>query len=116
MAPQGGMPTIKASSEIDKIFKEGRRAAHPLVIALVRATPEGRGLDGRVAFVAGKRIGGAVVRNRCKRVLRAAARASGAPWPGKDVVLIARDGTPAAPAADLHRAVSEVTRRAGVAK
>lgn len=46
---------------------------------------------GRVAYLAGKRLGVAPKRNRAKRVLREAARLEGAPWPGFRVVLIARE-------------------------
>jgi ribonuclease P protein component len=82
--------TIKSSREIDAIFRAARRAAHPLLIALVTPTPKERGLSGRVAFVAGKKLGGAVDRNRCRRVMRESVRRCGGPWPGWDVVLIAR--------------------------
>lgn len=45
---------------------------------------------GRCAFVAGKKLGVAPVRSRCKRVMRAVAQELGAPWSGYDVVFIAR--------------------------
>ena len=54
------MSTIKSSREIDSIFRDSRRVAHPLVIALIAKTPEGRGHNGRVAFIAGKKLGPAV--------------------------------------------------------
>lgn len=49
----------------------------------------------RVGFTATKKIGGAVVRNRAKRRLRAAAQALGPrhACPGMDYVFIARDAT-----------------------
>ena len=75
------MTTIKSSREIDMVFRTATRVAHPLLIALIAQTPEGRGPQGRVAFIAGKRLGGAVLRNRSRRVLREAARRAGAPWP-----------------------------------
>ena len=87
------MSTIKASREIDKIFQTASRAAHPLLIVLAARTPEGRGLEGRVAFIAGKKLGHAVLRNRCRRVMRAMVRRAGGPWPGWDVVIIARQDT-----------------------
>ena len=49
----------------------------------------------RVGFTATRKVGGAVVRNRCKRRLRQAARAMVAQHgvPGSDYVFIARQGT-----------------------
>lgn len=105
--------TIRSNREIDRIFREGMRVSHPLVMALISPTPPGRGPEGRVAFVAGRKLGGAVMRNRCKRVLRAAVARAGGPWPGVDVVLVARADTASAPAAALDEAVESVTRRAG---
>ena len=108
------MRTLKNASEIDSIFKEGMRAAGSSVTLIARRTPEARGHDGRVLFVAGKRLGGAVMRNRSKRVLRAAARRCGGPWSGWDVVLMARHATPAASPTDLDRALRAALRRLGV--
>ncbi len=108
------MRTIRSNREIETIFLRGRRVAHPLVVALYRPTAAADGDGARVAFVAGKKVGGAVSRNRAKRVLRAAARRLGAPWPGYDVVLIARPLTGRAPSADLDAAVSSVLERGGV--
>ena len=108
------MSTIKSSREIDSIFRDSRRVAHPLVIALIANTPEGRGRRGRVAFVAGRRVGSAVKRNRAKRVLRAATREYGGPWSGLDVVLIATRQTGSASAEDLGRAFSRMLARAEV--
>src|SRR5664279_2349186 len=108
------MGTIKSSREIDRIFRGAKRAAHPLLIVLAAQTPEGRGHSGRVAFIAGKKLGGAVLRNRCRRVLREAVRRSHGPWSGWDVVLIAREGTPTATPTALDDALNGVLKRAGV--
>lgn len=108
------MSTIKSSREIDAVFRGSRRIAHPLVIVLAAPSPDGRGPEGRVAFIAGKKLGNAVLRNRSKRVLRAAARRCGAPWAGRDVLLIARPGTAGAAPGDLDTAMREALRRAGV--
>ncbi len=109
------MSTIRSTREIDAIFRTAKRVAHPLIIALVAQVTEERGPEGRVAFVAGKRLGNAVLRNRSRRVMRAATSRVGGPWPGWDVVLIAREGTAAARAADLDAALRGVLSRAGIA-
>lgn len=108
------MRTIRSNQEIDEVFRTGARVSHPLVIALTRQTPPGRGLEGRVAFVAGKKLGSAVRRNRSKRVLRAAVRRSGGPWHGADVVLIARPSTATASPSGLDEALGMVVRSIGV--
>jgi ribonuclease P protein component len=108
------MSTIKSTREIDTIFRTATRVAHPTLIALIARTPEGRGRSGRVAFIAGKKLGGAVLRNRSRRVLREAARRAGAPWPGQDVALIARSETAKATVAELDAALSSILSRAGL--
>lgn len=108
------MRTIKSTREIDTLFKEGRRASSPLLTALSMPIDERRGPGGRVAFVAGKKLGGAVVRNRCKRVLRAGTLRAHGPWEGLDVVLISRPGLATAAVEDVDAAFSAVLRRIGV--
>jgi ribonuclease P protein component len=66
-------------------------------------------------FVAGRKMGDAVMRNRCKRVLREACRRAGGPWPGLDVALIARPGVATAPFKDVDSALASCLRRAGMA-
>ena len=70
---------------------------------------------GSVAFVAGRRVGGAVHRNRVRRILRAAwrelaPRVAG----GWDVVLVARATTRGARSSELVTEVEEVLSRAKV--
>lgn len=103
------MRTIRSSTEIDRLFREGARAAHPLL--LVIASPaRAASAPGRVAFVAGRKLGNAVARNRAKRVLRACCRRAGGPWAGTDVVLVARPGTGTARVAELDGALSSALR------
>jgi ribonuclease P protein component len=75
----------------------------------------------RVGFTATKKIGNAVVRNRAKRRLRAAARLAladaslaTAPPQGWDLVLIARDGTGTRPWDKLLSDLRGALRQTGV--
>jgi ribonuclease P protein component len=108
------MRTLKAPSEIDALFKTGRRGSTDLIVVLNAITPTRRGPAGRVVFVAGKKLGGAVMRNRCKRVLREAARRVGGPWDGHDVALVARVKAGVASPQALDAALREGLRKAGV--
>jgi ribonuclease P protein component len=108
------MGTIKSSREIDTVFREARRSAHPLIIVLATKTPEGRGRTGRVAFIAGKKLGNAVIRNRSKRVLREAARRCQGPWAGYDTLLIARPATRDVACEELERALRLQLSKLGI--
>lgn len=66
---------------------------------------------GRAAVVAGRRVGGAVQRNRAKRRLRAVVRAEGLP-DGFDLVVVARSGAVVAPYALLLREFARLRARA----
>jgi ribonuclease P protein component len=106
--------TLRSSSEIDALFAEGRRGATRLVTVLASPTPEGRDPSGRVVFIAGKRLGGAVLRNRSKRILRECVRRRGGPWPGRDIAVIAHVDTGTAPPEQLDEALDRALRSAGV--
>jgi len=110
------MRTITASADIERLFAEGTRGNSPLVLVLTSETPTSRGPAGRVMFVAGKKLGNAVHRNRAKRVLRAACARAGGPWDGADAALIARKGTGDASPAVLDADLRQALRRAGVTR
>lgn len=70
--------------------------------------------SGEVAYVAGRKIGGAVERNRARRILRAALREVA---PGgvvnHDVVLVAREPIRGARSRELIEEMGELLKRAG---
>jgi len=71
--------------------------------------------SGAVAAVASRRIGGAVQRNRARRILRAAWRdIASRVREGSDIVLVARNSIRAAKADELIEEISGLCRRAGV--
>jgi ribonuclease P protein component len=70
--------------------------------------------SGGFALVAGKKVGGAVERNRARRVLRAALREV-APrgMEGHDIVLVAREAIRGARTQDLIAEMTELLARGG---
>ena len=99
------MKTIKSKRDFERVFSRGRRFNDQLLRIRVAASDEGA--PSGVAFVAAKRLGNAVFRNRCKRVLREAARLCGLPGDGYDVLLFAtsrtHDSSPEQVASSLRR-------------
>jgi len=100
-----GLARLKTRADFLRVAAARRRAARPGVVLQAATRPPGTG-DGetvRVGFTASRKVGNAVVRNRAKRRLRAAAaevlERSGRP--GTDYVLIARDATAERPYAEL---------------
>lgn len=106
------MRTIKSKLDFKRVYDTGRRYNHPLV-RMVICDAGSEGDPGRVAFVAAKRLGCAVVRNRSKRVLRECARACGLPLPGKDVILFATPATRTARPDAMADALVSLCKRAG---
>jgi ribonuclease P protein component len=86
--------TIKSTDEISAFFKTAQKITTNNLMVLVKKRDDKRGSQGRVAFVAGKRLGNAPQRNKAKRLMRHAAFLAGVPWPDVDVVFIAREKPP----------------------
>ena len=103
---------LRESSRISQVHRLGRSAANRFLV--FRVTPNG--LDrSRFCFIAGKRVGNAVVRNRVKRRLREAARQVGFA-PGWDAIVMARRGAGDADYRQLERSVDDLMRRTGVSE
>lgn len=84
-------PTVKSNSDFRRAYARGRSYPDP---ALVTTVIRNRAGVSRVGITTGKKIGGAVQRNRARRVIRAAfAEFSGSVRPGYDIIFIARSKT-----------------------
>jgi len=87
-----GMEMLRRQRDIDRVFRGGRWQRMPAVA--VGVYERGDADATRVAFVAGRRVGTAVRRNRSRRRLREAWRLmADRIRPGADVVAVARDRT-----------------------
>lgn len=84
------METIKSSQRIGEILREGKRAGTPELSLIALPREDQHDQAGRVAFIAGKKLGNAVWRNHAKRRLRALCQELGGPFPGCDVIFLAR--------------------------
>lgn len=71
------------------MFKDGKRLHTPFFTLIVAASPQ-QFREGRVAFIAGKRLGNAVWRNRAKRRMRSVCYELGGSVPGLDLIFLAK--------------------------
>ncbi len=71
------------------VQQEGQRSSAPHFILFTRARPVGAGR--RMGVTVSRKVGGAVLRNRVKRLVREAFRRCKASWPvDRDLVFIAK--------------------------
>jgi ribonuclease P protein component len=103
---------LSSGSRISEIHQNGRSAANNLLV--FRVLPNGSD-QSRFCFIAGKRVGNAVVRNKIKRRLREVVRNTPT-RPGWDTVIIARRGAEEAGFNGLEKAVHNLMRRTKIAE
>ena len=106
---------LRPRGEFERIRQNGRSWPHRFFILIVLPQPDRLEAPPRIGIAAGKKLGGAVTRNRYKRKLRAAVRQVHLNIPsGVDVILIARAPIAEASVAQITEALRETLRRARV--
>jgi ribonuclease P protein component len=103
---------LRKDSQFSIVYSQGRTWASNLVV--LKALPNNLGWN-RYGFVASKRVGKAVVRNRVRRLLREVARAVPAEQ-GWDIILIARARSAGANYHEIDAAVRGLLLRSGILK
>ena len=101
---------LRRSADIKRLYREGQRWQHPLLILFADANHEQLS---RFAVSVSGRVGNAVVRNHCKRRIREVVR-SQIPniEKGWDCLFVARGTLPGATYGEIERAVNQLLRRA----
>ena len=104
--------SLARREQFTAVFRLGRPYSGRL--AVVRVLPNGRQTS-RLGLVVGKKVGGAVQRNRAKRLIREAVniRTLAAGW---DVVVIARLGLQSAKYQCVEQELQQLLLKAGIAR
>ena len=132
-ATRASLGRLTSASDFERVRRDGKSHAHPLVVLVARKRGPDEGAGGgpvaslpdvsetvtpapvgtRVGVVAGRSVGNAVKRNRAKRLLREAMRAYRAQLAdGWDVMLIARAPLAGVKLKQAQAAVGELLKRA----
>ena len=100
---------LRTGREFDSAFKRGARLDGRLFLLV--AAPNGRAFD-RLGLAVSRRVGGAVERNRARRLLRESFRRLERPsGPGVDLVVVARAALVGLGQAEVDRELRERVRR-----
>ena len=100
---------LRTGAAFDRVFKRGAR--HPGRLFLLVAAPNGFAYD-RLGLAVSRRVGGAVERNRARRLLRETfRRVERAGGPGADLVVVAHAEIVGRGQAEVDREFQERVRR-----
>jgi ribonuclease P protein component len=110
MSPEAVWTSVRRSQDVRGVLRRGRRFTQGRVILYVLPAEPGA----RVAFVCSRRVGGAVARNRARRLMREAWRAvTPGLQGGFDIVLVAQPDIEGARMQEVLADVRAALTRAG---
>jgi ribonuclease P protein component len=102
---------LRRRSDFKRVYSKGKSFVSELVVLYVAPSRE---CGTRIGFAASKKLGGAVVRNRTKRVMREAVRAYvDRLSPGYDMVIVGRRRTAESKSTEVGAALGRALERSG---
>jgi ribonuclease P protein component len=102
---------IRRKSEFQRVFNAGRRA-HGRYLTIIAAPSDGQ--LSRLGIVASRKVGGAVARNRAKRLIRQVFRTESGPAAAFDLVVIPKQAAVQAAAAEVATDYRATLKRLGL--
>ena len=103
--------TICVNKDFRTLYYHGKSAVDPALVTYARKNRLG---EPRVGITTGKKLGGAVQRNRCRRIIREAFRPYRDQIGGWDIVFVARGQALRLKSTQLRPVVESHLRRLGV--
>ena len=104
--------TLKLNSDFRRTYGRGKSAADPVLVTYALRNRYG---VMRIGITTGKKLGNAVERNRCRRIIRAAFRQlEGECCGGWDIVFVARHKTVSRKSTDIERSMRKQLGALGV--
>lgn len=108
----GTTVSLKKNGDFSRAYRSARMQTHPLAVTYVRRNKLGQK---RLGITTSKKIGGAVERNRAKRIIRAAfAKMEPDVLKGWDVVVVARAKTTTVKSTELEPVLRKQLEMLGV--
>ncbi len=103
---------LRRAEDFSAVYRKGRSSGSKYVVVMYRKN--GSGLT-RTAFIASKKVGNSVERNRARRLMKEAVRLSEKELPkGLDILFIARNGIADVKCADVARCIEAALKRTGL--
>ena len=110
-APMATWQTLCTNTDFRTLYYRGKSRVHPALVTYVRKNRQGAP---RIGITTGKKVGGAVQRSRCRRVIREAFRPVFSLVGNYDIVFVARTRTLKYKSTDLAPIVRQHLSELGV--
>lgn len=105
---------LRNQKDFDAVYRKGKSAAGKYVVVFYKRNNLG---FSRISFLASKKVGNSVQRNRARRLMKEAMRTSGIDLPsGYDFIVIARNSINGVKCRNVQNSLYSVMKRTGVFK